>query len=302
MEQHPLLLRVKGYLESVVAGTATMTPEVMDEAAAAFRASLERQFNPKKDRAWRIRMSNIGMPFCRLWHEKNGTKAEPESYNFPMKMAFGDAVEALTFAVLKEAGVPVEATGVHTSMRVDTSDDETVVVNGTADLLAYGGVWDVKSASAYAFQEKFSPPFGWSNLKDNDAFGYLAQGFGYAEGLRKPFRGWVAVSKETGEFSVLEVPQADRKEARAAALDKATETIRDLESGAPFRRCFEDEPEKFKGRETGNRVLGMSCKYCPFKWSCWETLEYERQTASKAASPPFMYYTYIAPENRPDAG
>lgn len=294
MDQHPLLVSVKGYLESVVAGTATMSPEVMDRAAAAFRHSLERQFNPRKDRAWRLRMSNIGMPFCRLWHEKNGTKGEPEAYNFPLKMAFGDAVEALAFAVMASAGVPIDSTGTHTTLRFPISDDESVVINGTADLLAYGGVWDVKSASNYAFSEKFSPPYGWSNLKENDAFGYLSQGFGYAEGLRKPFRGWVAVSKETGEFSVLEVPQADRKEARAGALARAQETIRLLETDAPFRKCFEDEPEKFRGKETGNRVLCTNCRFCPFKEACWPTLQYERSTHSKAANPPFVYYTHIA--------
>lgn len=298
-EAHPLLLSVQGYLERANAGASSMSAEVLDEAAAAFRAGLDRQFNrPESDRSWRLRMSNLGSPFCRLWHEKNGTPREPNPYNHPFKMVLGDAVEAAAVAVMRAAGVPIEATGQRATISVELSEDESLMIHGTDDMEAYGGIWDIKSASAYAFSEKFSPGRGWENLKHQDDFGYITQGAGYSKGRKKPFRGWVAINKESGEWSVLDIPPADRKPVLSGALEAASETVRKLESGAPFERCYDDVPEKFRGKETGNRILGPVCKWCPFKWSCWPSLTYERQKASQAFSPPFQYYTHVeAPAN-----
>jgi hypothetical protein len=291
---HPLILQVRSYLEAANAGASVMAPEVLDEAAAAFRSALDRQFNrPETDKGFRLRMSNIGSPFCRLWHEKNGTPGESREYNHPFKMVFGDAIEAAAIAVMRSAGVPIEATSQRSSVRIDVSDHDAVVVHGTDDLEIYGGIMDLKSASAYAFKEKFSGPYAWPNLVEHDDFGYLAQGAAYSKGRNKPFLGWVAISKETGEWSVLEIPKVERKTVLNGAYERAVETVRKLDTDAPFARDFEDEPEKFRGKPTGNRVLGTTCRYCPFKWECWPGLKYERQQASQAASPPFVYYTYL---------
>lgn len=295
-DMHPIMAAVRGYLDRINAGdedAPAMSEEVLDAAAAAFRAALDRQFNSRRGKGgFRYRLSNIGHPFCKLWHEKAGTPGEPRPYNHPIKMMVGDAIEAIAVAVMKTAGVPIEAEGERASLRLDVGPDEAVVVHGTTDVEIAGKVWDIKSASSWAFREKFTPPHGWDKLRREDDFGYLAQLFGYARGRCKAPGGWIAVNRETGEFSVLEAPKGEAlREARAEALGKARETLRKLEAGAEFERCFEDVPEKFRGRTTGDRVLGTACRWCEFKWTCWPGLSHERSRASLSWSAPFVHYT-----------
>ena len=76
-----------------------------------------------------------------------------------------------------------------------------------------------------------------------------------------------------------------------------SQKVKALEDNKPFERCFEDEPETFRKKETGNRVLGEVCSWCDFKFSCWEGLEYKPQPVSSAREPRWLYYTHTEDKN-----
>lgn len=166
-------------------------------------------------------------------------------------------------------------------------------INGTDDLTIAGAVWDVKTMSSFAFQEKGDPAFGYANIKEDDAFGYLTQGYVYAEGSGKPFGGWVAVNKETGEISFVPVPAEKHDSDKAEAMARVRHTVSVLMSGENPGPQFGDEPERFRGKETGNRVLGKTCSYCRFKAACWPEVVQAPQAMSSASNPKLVWYTKL---------
>lgn len=291
---NPILLQINGYLDQVNRGEATMPSHILDEAARQFRNSLERQFSPRKKMPFRLRLSNIGKPVCQLWYEKNEAEGEPKDYSFPLRMAFGDATEVIFMAIAKAAGVDI--TGINEAGSITVNG---VKINGTSDVTISDEIWDVKSASSYAFKEKFNSPYGYKNLLANDDFGYIAQGHGYEMAMGKPFKGWLVVSKETGDIAALEVPE-EFKDSASDTVAMLERKITLLDSPEFPGREYEDVEETFKKSKTGNRILGKTCSYCQFRHTCWPDLKLAPITNSKAAQPELREYTYIDPKNLPD--
>jgi hypothetical protein len=114
--------------------------------------------------------------------------------------------------------------------------------------------------------------------------------------LGMPFKGWLVISKETGEIAVLEIPE-DQSDAAKITLANLEKTIEALKSPVFPGRCFEDQPETYKKKPTGNRVLGKTCEYCAFKRTCWPELQYLPAQASTAANPTYRYYTHVENKN-----
>jgi hypothetical protein len=291
---HPLLIQVVQLLDRANREAVNPSPEVLDAFAAACRHSLERQFSGPQKNAWTLRMSNAAKPLCQLQRERDGDPAEPPPYNHKIKMLLGDLVEAVTIAVLDMAGVEVSETQGKVSLEIGGTK-----LDGTFDMLEPAGLWDIKSASSYAFKNKFSK--GGKAVLADDPFGYGGQGFGYAEAKGVRFQGWIAVNKETGEFAVADLPKGEEyEELKATALNTLDSQIRKINDDVPFARCFEDVPEVYFKKETGNRVLGMQCSFCAFKHSCWPGVDYRPQIVSKGQSPQWKYYTHIADEWKND--
>lgn len=264
-----------------------MPPHLLDEAARQFRKSLDRQFNARPKKDFTLRLSNIGKPVCQLWFEKNGYEAEPKDYSFSLKMAFGDATEIILMAVMQAAQVDI--TGINEQGSIEVSGK---TIYGTSDVTISDQVWDIKSASAYSFKEKFDSPYGYSNLSKKDDFGYIAQGHGYEMAIGKPFKGWLAVSKETGEVAALEVPE-EFKDSAPDTVKMLERKITLLDSPEFPGREFEDVPEMFKRKVTGNRHLCSTCGYCPWKNHCWPNLQHKPIQSSTASDPAWRYYTHI---------
>ena len=87
-------------------------------------------------------------------------------------------------------------------------------MNGTLDIIIDDKVWDIKSASPYAFDHKFGEMGGYKKIKSDDAFGYITQGYLYSESVGKEFGGWIVINKASGEWTVCEAPivqDEDRK-------------------------------------------------------------------------------------------
>lgn len=281
------------FLDKANRETVELPDSLLDEFAANCRAALKKQFMDKRNERFTVRMSNIGRPLCTLQMEQAGTPAEQPSVFHKMKMLTGDVIEAGAIAIMRAAGVNVEETQGAVSLPV-----EGVTIQGTYDVKIDGKIYDIKSASAYAFSNKFGED-GFNNLRREDSFGYIAQGFGYAEAAGVPFGGWIAVDKTTGEWSVASTPNSDTEyeAARKDALDTIAKNVRALSSPTPFTRCFEDVPETYYKKPTGNRTLGFNCEYCAFKQACWPDMKVMSDLNSKGQSPKIKYYTHIEKGN-----
>ena len=274
---HVAELKLHQYMTDAVNGKSNMSDEVIDQVANDVRDALQRQFSGKvKRKDFRLRMSNIGRPTCQLWYEKNKPEtALPKSNNFMMNMMLGDIVEAVFKGLLKAA-------------KVDYQDSENVIlklkddnVSGSYDLVIDGAVDDVKSASDWSYKNKFE---SYDTLSSGDGFGYVGQLAGYAKASGKKVGGWWVVNKANGHFKY--VP------ASGLNLDDEIKKIEDSVSTVntnKFERCFEPEIETFRGKATGNTVLNSNCKFCDYRYDCWNLTD-KPAVMSKAQTPKIVSY------------
>ena len=170
----------------------------------------------------------------------------------------GDIVEAVFKGILKEAGVKYEDTD---KVSLDLGDDS---VSGSYDLIIDGAVDDIKSASDWSYRNKFE---SYDSLASGDGFGYVAQLAGYAKASGKKAGGWWVVNKANGKFKYVPATGLD--------IDKEVSKIKDTVQTVKenkFERCFEPVPETFRGKPTGNKVLNDGCKFCSYRFDCWDSL------------------------------
>ena len=199
-----------------------------------------------------------------------------------MNMMIGDIVEAIFKGLLREAKVQfTDSEKVH----LDISNTK---VSGTYDLVIDDAVDDVKSASDWSYRNKFE---SYDVLSKGDSFGYVGQLAGYAKALNKKAGGWWVVNKANGKFKYVSASGLDINE----EMIKLEETVKKHESNK-FERCFEPEEETFRGKPTGNTVLGITCSFCDFKYECWKGLEERPSIPSKAQFPKMVSYVSIKEE------
>lgn len=288
MEGDVLQALLRSFVDSAATGAVPLSEEIIEQFGEDCKNALRRNFTESRERDFRIRMSNIGRPLCQLQMEKAGTERAPLSYADIMKFTYGDMVEALMMAIIKASGVPVDGVQVPVKLYLD---DKTAPIEGTDDVEIGGKVWDIKSASDWTFKYKWSQ--GYEKIAEDDAFGYIAQGHGYAAAREKPFGGWIVVNKNNGDFCVTSAPEHKAEEDRTAAVETIREKRDALEANVPFKRCFEDEPEIFYRKPTGNRKLVKQCEFCPYLQACWPEAVMLPSRPSTAQNPPLVYYTKI---------
>ena len=56
-----------------------------------------------------------------------------------------------------------------------------------------------------------------------------------------------------------------------------------------FERCFEPEREMFRGKPTGHKVLNTNCKFCDYRYDCWNLTD-KPAVMSKAQTPKIVSY------------
>jgi hypothetical protein len=282
-------VQVKNFLQAATRGEAVLSPSVVEEFARDCQEALEKQFNRNPE--WRIRMSGLGRPMCQQIHGRDG-KDEEMTYNALLRFLIGDLVECAVMAILKGAGVKItEAQG---ACQLDIGGEH---VQGTLDLIIDDPVdgekvWDVKSASPYSYAQKFSK--GYDNLKNDDPFGYLMQGYLYSEAKGKDFGGWIVVDKSSGEIQFVQAPD-DQKDDRDHYLEEAGKVIEALMSNFTYKKPPmepEDETYTLNGKKvlTGNKLLNKSCTFCGYRKYCWPNAEQHGKVTSKARSKPMAWY------------
>ena len=274
---HVAELKLHQYMTDAVNGKSNMSDDVIDQVANDVRDALQRPFRGKVKRIdFSLRMSNIGRPTCQLWYEKNKPEtALPKSNNFMMNMMLGDIVEAVFKGLLKAA-------------KVDYQDSENVIlklkddnVSGSYDLVIDGAVDDVKSASDWSYKNKFE---SYDTLSSGDGFGYVGQLAGYAKASGKKVGGWWVVNKANGHFKYVPASGLNLDD----EIKKIEDTVATVNTNK-FERCFEPEIETFRGKATGNTVLNSNCKFCDYRYDCWNLTD-KPAVMSKAQTPKIVSY------------
>jgi len=275
---HPAELTLHQYMTDAVRGDSAMTEATIQQVAADVANALRNQFGSGKKRGdFRIRMSNVGRPTCQLWYEKNKPEvAIPMPINFMMNMMIGDIVEAVFKGLLKEAGVKY-----NDSEKV-TLNLGTTSINGSYDIVINDAVDDIKSASDWSYRNKFE---SYSTLAAGDGFGYVGQLAGYAKASGKRAGGWWVVNKANGHFKYVPATGLDM-DAELAKIENTVKTVKENK----FERCFEPVPETFRGKPTGNKVLNNGCKFCSYRFDCWDSLTERPAVKSQAKNPPTVSY------------
>ena len=274
---HLAELKLHQYMTDAVNGKSTMSDEVINQVADDVKDSLQRQFGGKTKRGdFRLRMSNVGRPTCQLWYEKNKPEtALPKSNNFMMNMMLGDIVEAVFKGLLRGAKVEYEDSD-NVVLKLKDTD-----VLGSYDLVIDGAVDDVKSASDWSYKNKFE---SFDTVKDGDGFGYVGQLAGYAKASGKKVGGWWVVNKANGHFKYVPASGLNLDD----EIKKIEDTVATVNANK-FERCFEPEIETFRGKETGNTVLNSNCKFCDYRYDCWNLTD-KPAVMSKAQTPKIVSY------------
>ena len=91
---------------------------------------------------------------------------------------------------------------------------------------------------------------GYDVIKEDDPFGYIMQGYLYSESQGKPFGGWIAINKSSGEWDFVEAP-ADQEEDRKRYIIDAHSRVESLTKDEKFKIPFEavDESYTVKGED-----------------------------------------------------
>ena len=275
---HPAELALHQYMDKAVKGDSTMADTTIKQVADDIADALKRQFGGGNKRGdFRIRMSNVGRPTCQLWYEKNKPEvALPFPTTFIMNMMIGDIVEAVFKGLLKEAGVSYEEPE---TVHLDVGDSS---IRGSYDIVIDGAVDDIKSASDWSYRNKFE---SFDTLASGDGFGYVGQLAGYAKASGKKVGGWWVVNKANGAFKYVPATGLDLDK-EMSKIENTVQTVKENE----FERCFEPVPEKFRGKETGNKVLNDGCKFCSYRFDCWDNLNELPAVKSQAKNPPTVAY------------
>jgi hypothetical protein len=201
-----------------------------------------------------------------------------------MNMIIGDIVEAVFKGLLRAAAV-------------EFTDNEKVVltlsdgteINGEYDMVLDGKVDDVKSASPWSYQHKFTD---FETLAKGDSFGYVSQLVGYATAANKEVGGWWVINKANGEFKYVDAGSVDT----ASELQKIEETVKYIKEDKPFERCFEAIPETYRKKASGNLKLNTTCGFCAYKHKCWPGLQTLPSRVSTAKEKPMVDYVFIGDE------
>lgn len=235
--------------------------EISDELVSSFAESLAgivRDRMKARQQGSYLRPSNIGENCDRkLWYSiRHPDIAEPLSPETKLKFLIGDIHEAVLLFLAEAAGHEV------------SGQQDVVEINGVAgsrDAVIDGTLIDVKSASSRSF-DKFV-----SGLNpQTDAFGYLKQLNFYLEASQnddkvtdKDRAGFLASDKTLGKITL------DLHKRAGIDYGKLIEDKREmLASDKLPRRGYGSVPFG----KSGNQALGVECKYCAFKHSCWPGL------------------------------
>jgi hypothetical protein len=278
---HPIETKIHEYLNNLPKDSLSLKLQ-----AAIFADKLEKdlvsKFLPREEEQFRLRMSNIGLPLRQLCLQRDhGFKGK--SGSFTLNTFYGTMLESLLLFLLTASGCNIQSVNEAVELKVDD-----FTLKGELDVIIDGAVYDIKSASNYAYNNKFS---SLEALQSDDSFGYVTQGFGYALAKSLPFGGWIVINKEKGIFKVLAIPllasvQTPLKRASLTDIEAKIDHV--VRKKLPAPEC---DKEFFNRKPTGKLILNRNCEWCNYKDGiCHKKLEYKACEQSEAKDPPMRYY------------
>ena len=296
-----IIEKIKDFLVQADTSPVQIDEKLIDEFAENCKALIKKQFTSDRDRSFRVRMSGIGRPLCQLQMEKAGAEREQSPYNNKLRFLIGDMIEALTVFIIKSSGIKVdsEQKGVKRKNKYFENG-----LTGTYDIEINNKIFDIKSASDWSFKNKFNMGFG--AVAEKDVFGYLSQGYLYADTEKKDFGGWIVINKSSGEICLTEPPKDD-KVYKDKGLKVANDNINALMQNKPFERCFDEVEETYRNKLTGNKRLDSVCEWCSFKHPCWggkiqklPQQVFDENGNHRSKNPRHFWYTFLAKKDKND--
>lgn len=286
---HYIELSIHKFLRDIQSKNYKIPEELLNKFSVETKDALRKQFEKEEHKQFTLRMSNVGLPLCILQMEK---KYGRSSNTDTVRNLLGDLTEDIVLFLLHASGVNVVSELKHVSFNIGG-----IKLNGTLDVILDCGdgpeVWDIKSAAKWTFQNKYQKE-GFKGLVESDPFGYKNQLFGYAVAEGIPAGGWIVINRDNGELLVVPIPKEQEKY-RKEALKSIETNIKGIDK--PFKRQFTDINETFHKKLTGNKILGLNCSFCDYKFECWPDLQCLPRLGSKAANPQITYYTHVGEAN-----
>ena len=222
----------------------------------------------RSEEPFKLRMSNIGKPLRQLMLEKLYGRTPMDSQQ-RFRMAYGYIWESFTLFLLKAAGLSI----------------------GTMDIKIDGEIYDIKSASSWSFDNKFTT---FESMESDDPFGYCGQALGYSIADKSRFAGWIVCDKSDGRIKVVEIPQNKYKELATKYYCDFKDKCRALfTEGYPMPECDGVEKETFRKVPTGNERLSQKCNWCDHRYKCHPELKYAPEAMSEAKNKKWQYYTKL---------
>jgi len=281
-------------MQKATRGEVTVSPSAIMDFAKECEESVEKQLNKK--RKFSIRMSGLGRPLCQQLLDRQGIQ-EDMDYNALFRFLFGDLVESVMVLIMEQAEVDIVAK--QKPVKLTLAGHE---VTGTLDLIlrdemGIEKVWDVKSASEWAFKFKYTGYGGYDKIKEDDPFGYVMQGHLYGEATGLPFGGWIVVNKSSGELAMVEAPDWQAEDRKEYLKDAERRVKRLLDPDPKFVKPFKSEFETYKVKgeviRTGNKILPKICSMCGYRSHCWSKSQLHDKVTSKAKATPKIWYDVL---------
>ena len=222
-------------MQKATRGEVTISPSAIKDFVKECEESVERQLNKKRE--FSIRMSGLGRPLCQQLLDRQGIR-EDMDYNALFRFMFGDLVESIVVLIMEQAKVEIVAKQKPVKLTIAGHE-----ITGTLDLIlrdemGVEKVWDVKSASEWAFRFKYTGYGGYDKIKEDDPFGYVMQGHLYGEATGLPFGGWIVVNKSSGEIVMVEAPDWQDEDRREYLKDAEKRVKRLLDPDPNFVKPY----------------------------------------------------------------
>ena len=281
-------------MQRATRGEVTISPSATQDFADECKELVDIQLNRKRE--YRIRMSGLGRPLCQQLLDRSGLVEEMD-YNALFRFLFGDLVESVAVLIMEQAGVEIVEKQKAVSLNIAGQ-----TINGTLDLIlrdemGVEKVWDVKSASEWAFKFKYTGYGGYDKIKEDDPFGYIMQGHLYGEATGLPFGGWIVINKSSGEVAMVEAPDWQDEDRKIYMADAEQRVKRLIDPDPDFVKPFKSEFETYKVKSevirTGNKTLPKICSMCGYRSHCWSKSQLFDKITSKAKNPPQVWYDVL---------
>ena len=250
-----------------------LSDDVIEEFGEKIKDAVRSWSSPHKQTSG-LRMSNIGRPARQLWFESRSEDKKTFSAPTLIKFLYGHVLEELVVLLVKLSGHSI------TDQQKEVSVDGII---GHIDCKIDGEVVDIKTASNFAFKK-----FREGTLQNDDPFGYMAQLAGYEAAEGTSDGGFLAINKESGELTLYR-PGPFSKPNITARISSMKDYLK-LDELPP--RCYPDVPEG----KSGNRRLGTSCSYCPYKYDCWSDANHGNGLIAYKYASGIKYFTRIVKE------